>query len=311
MARKTRIHVPGGVYHVMLRGNGGQDIFFNNEDRFHLYLLLQEGIARYGYRVHGFCLMKNHMHFALQVGQIPLSKILQNLSFRYTRWVNRRKKRMGHLFQGRYKALLVDADNYLLELVRYIHLNPLRAKIVKKPEEYAWSGHRAYMGKQKLLWLSAQWVLGQFAKDISVARRRYAEFIRDGYEEGYRKEFHQGEQDVRVLGDDDFIEQAIGEGQKEKRKKISLEEIIRGVCKGYGIKERELKSVSRDRRGAEGRSVIGYLVMETGCATLTQVGKRFGRDVATLSKGVRRVMERIGGSGKERSKLMKLIGEKK
>ncbi len=142
MARKPRIHVAGGTYHVMLRGNAGQPIFFSDEDRYHLYLLLQEGSARFDYRVHAFCCMGNHLYLALQVGEIPLSKSMPNLAFRYTRWVNRREKRLGHLFQGRYKALLVERDNYLLELVRYIHLNPVRAGLVKQPEGYREEFHR-------------------------------------------------------------------------------------------------------------------------------------------------------------------------
>lgn len=97
----------------MLRGNGGQPIFFADADRCRFYLLLQEGTARFDYRVHGFCLMGNPVHLALQVGDVPLSKGMQNLSFRYTRWINQHQQRFGHLFQGRYHALLVDKDSYL------------------------------------------------------------------------------------------------------------------------------------------------------------------------------------------------------
>jgi len=143
MTRKSRIHYPGAVYHVILRGNGGEDIFFARQDRTRFYLLLQEGVERYGHRIHAFCCMTNHVHLAIQVAEISLAKIIQNVSFRYTRHINKRKKRIGHLFQGRYKALLIDAETYLLELVRYIHLNPVRAGIVHKPDEYPWSGHRA------------------------------------------------------------------------------------------------------------------------------------------------------------------------
>ena len=106
MARKPRIHYPGAVYHVMLRGNGGQDIFFCHSDRVCLYSLLQEGIAKYKYRVHAFCLMTNHLHLLIQIAEIPLSKIIQNISFRYTRYINKTQKKTGHLFQGRYKAIL-------------------------------------------------------------------------------------------------------------------------------------------------------------------------------------------------------------
>jgi len=107
MARKPRVHISGGFYHVMLRGNGGADVFFNEEDRYRFYLLIQEGVERYGHRVHAFCLMSNHVHLVIQVGEISLSRIMQNLSFRYTRWVNGRQKRIGHLFQGRYWSMRI------------------------------------------------------------------------------------------------------------------------------------------------------------------------------------------------------------
>ena len=114
MARKPRIHYPGAFYHVILRGNGGQDIFFSKNDRTKFYLLLQEGIERFGHRIHAFCLMTNHIHLVIQIGDIPLSKIMQNVTFRYTRYINARRKEFGHLFQGRYKAILIDADTYIL-----------------------------------------------------------------------------------------------------------------------------------------------------------------------------------------------------
>jgi len=128
----------------MLRGNGGQNVFYSPADRIQLYLLLQEGIERFVHRIHAFCLMINHIHLVIQVGEVPLSKIIQNISFRYTRYINGRMKRIGHLFQGRYKAILIDADSYLLELVRYIHNNPLRVGLAQAPEQYQWSSHQAY-----------------------------------------------------------------------------------------------------------------------------------------------------------------------
>ena len=121
------------------------------------YFLVQKSVEHFAYRIHAFCLMSNHVHLAIQVGNVSLSRILQNLSFRYTRWVNWRQNRMGHLFQGRYKAVLVDADTYLKELTRYIHLNPVRAGIVKDPEAYPWSGHRAYLELEVIPWLTTDW----------------------------------------------------------------------------------------------------------------------------------------------------------
>jgi len=138
MPRKPRIHYPGALYHVMLRGNGGADVFLEDGDRYRFYLLLQEGVERFGFRIHAFCLMDYHIHLALQVGEISLSRIMQNLSFRYTQWINWRTKRKGHLFQGRYKAILIEEDEYLLQLVAYLHLNPVRAGMIDNPIDYRW-----------------------------------------------------------------------------------------------------------------------------------------------------------------------------
>ena len=138
MARKPRLHVPGGLYHVILRGNAHQDVFFSAGDRHFFYELLAEGVARFGYRVHAFCLMSNHLHLALQAGDVELSAGMQNLSFRYTRYLNTRLKRVGHVFQGRFRALLVDQDGYGLALVRYVHLNPVRARMAKQASESNW-----------------------------------------------------------------------------------------------------------------------------------------------------------------------------
>ena len=227
MARKPRVYYPGAVYHVTLRGNAGQAIFLDNRDRTRFYLLLQEGIERFRHRIHAFCLMSNHVHLAIQVGDVPLSRIIQNLSFRYTRWINWRQGRSGHLFQGRYKAVLVDADTYLLELTRYIHLNPLRAGIVKEPGDYGWSGHRAYLGREVIPWLTTGWVLSLFSKRESSARRAYGRFIEDGKKGSYRKEYHVGSgTDSRILGDDPFIDRVLEKEEKRSRRRVGLDRII-------------------------------------------------------------------------------------
>ncbi len=292
MARKPRVHVVGGLYHVMLRGNRGEDIFFSDEDRYHLYLLIQEGIERYGYRIHAFCLMDNHLHLAVQVAEVSLSKIAQNLSFRYTRWVNKAQSRVGHLFQGRYKAILVDANTYLLELVRYIHLNPVRARMVSEPGAYAWSGHRAYLGQERVPWLTTDWVLGQFSKRRSSARERYRRFVHEGVEEGYREDFHRGVTDPRVLGDDVFMEDVLGSAAKDPVRPRELDEIIEAVCRSYDVAEEDLAAPGRRRDLAEARAVVAHLATSIGDASLTEVAERFGRDVATLSSGVRRLATR-------------------
>jgi len=251
MARKPRLHIPGGLYHVILRGNGGQDIFFSDIDKLYFESLVGEGIKRFGHRIHAYCWMKNHVHMAIQVGQVPLSKIIQNLSFRYTRYINRKMGHFGHLFQGRYRAILVDAESYLLELVRYIHLNPVRAKLVKRPEDYDWSGHKSYIGKKRESWLTEEWVLGQFSEHSGKSIERYKDFIAEGIGEEYRREFHYGSKGGRILGEDSFIEEVLKEEAEKEYTGIAVDRIIDVVCERYEVKEIELRSRSRLRKLTE------------------------------------------------------------
>lgn len=292
MARKPRIHLSGGIYHVIFRGNGGQDVFLTEADRYRFYLLLQEGTHRFGYRIHAFCLMTNHIHLALQVGDIPLSRAMQNLSFRYTRWINWREKRSGHLFQGRYKAVLVDGESYLLELVRYIHLNPVRAGMVASPEEYSWSGHRAYLGKEILPWLTTDWMFAQFGKSATMARAAYLTFVLDGLHDVRRPEFYGTGVDSRLLGDDNFIDRCLS-GSGEMPPRLTAQQIIDKVCLAYHVDLIILQAKSQQRLASEARAVAGWLARESGCATLSSIAKLVNRDVGSISSAVRRLADRI------------------
>ena len=293
MARKPRVHYPGALYHVILRGNDGQSIFFDDKDRTRFYFLLQEGGERFGHRIHAFCLMGNHFHAAIQVGEVSLSRILQNLSFRYTRWVNWRQGRSGHLFQGRYKAVLVDADSYLLELTRYIHLNPVRAGMVKEPQDYLWSGHRAYLGFEAIPWLTTDWVLSQFSGRVSSARRGYERFVWEGKGENHKEEYYRGSSgDSRILGDDAFVDRILGEKQAVMRPKVTLVGLIKAVCRKYSIKEEELRGSGRGRRLSEVRGMAAWLILELGVGTLRELGQVTGRDVTTLSSAAKRLQMR-------------------
>jgi putative transposase len=198
MARKPRIHTPGAIYHVILRGNARQDIFSDDKDRYRLYEIFDKSIERFQHRILAFCLMTNHVHLAIQVDEVSLSRIMQNVSMRYTQWFNWRHKKSGHVFQGRYKAVMVDGDVYLLELAAYIHLNPVRARICDWPNGYRWSSHRAYLGKESLSWLETGSILSQFSVKVRRARALFAEFVEDRVAEGRRKEFH-GEKTVVTI----------------------------------------------------------------------------------------------------------------
>jgi putative transposase len=303
MARKPRIHYPGAFYHVMLRGNGGQDIFSSDTDLIRFNLLLQEGVERYQHRIHAFCLMRNHVHLVIQVGQVSLSRIMQNVSFRYTRHFNKYQKRIGHLFQGRYKALLVDSDSYLVELVRYIHCNPIRSGIVSKLDDYSWSSHTAYLGKTVIPWLTKEIVLTQFAKNTNKAIKLYENFVQMGIAEKHRQEFHSGMCDGRILGNDSFSEKALSLAEKKSSRKITFSQIINAVVKEYGITERSLSEPGKTRLFAEARAVAAFLVQEEEHLSLTDLGKLLNRDLAALSRAASRIRDRL----RVNSKLAKRV----
>ena len=123
----------------------GSMYFFSDADRCRMCWLIQDGVERFGHKVHSFCFMTNHIHLAIQVDKINISRVMQNLAFRYARYINRNERRIGHLFQGRFKSILVDSSHYLRKLVRYIHLNPVRAGLVNKAKTYLWSSHQSYL----------------------------------------------------------------------------------------------------------------------------------------------------------------------
>ena len=293
MARKSRIHYPGALYHVILRGNAGDTVFFDEVDRCCFYLLLQEGTERFDFRVHAFCCMTNHVHIALQVGEIPLSRIMQNLSLRYTAWINRRRQRTGHVFQGRYKALLIDGDSYLLELVRYIHLNPVRAGMVELPDEFLWSSHRAYLGAEVLTWLTCDWTLGLFSSDSTKARTAYAAFVNDGLAEERRPEFHSGSSDGRILGDDHFAEDVLHR-TNEDLPPAHIPDILQAVSNLYGLTPEELRAPGKFRPASEARALAALYVREAPKLSLSELGRYLNRDVAALSQAARRLTMLMG-----------------
>ncbi len=203
--------------------------------------------------------------------------------------------------------MLVDGEAYLLELVRYVHLNPVRAGLVKRPDEYPWSGHRAYLGLEPLPWLTTEWVLSQFAKRKDAARRRYATFVADGIGEGHRAEFHAGGDDASVLGDDRFLERVLAEDGGSVRSGLSLADVERSVLERYRLAPAELVRRGRQRKPAEARAVIAALAVQWDVSTLTEVARRYHRDVATLSEAVRRVQLRVSSSRTFRERYNKVV----
>jgi REP element-mobilizing transposase RayT len=181
MARPLRLEFPGAIYHVTARGNARGVVFLDDEDRESFLVCLGEVIVRLGWLCHAYCLMDNHYHLLIETPEGNLSQGMRQINGIYTQRFNRRHGRVGHLFQGRFKAIVVDRDNYLLELCRYVVLNPVRAAMVKYAERYPWSSYPATVGlTDSPTWLNTDWLLGQFGKYRAVARRHYADFVAEG-----------------------------------------------------------------------------------------------------------------------------------
>jgi len=186
MARSLRIQYAGAFYHVTSRGNERKDVFKSKTDREKFLSYLKTATDRYDARIHVYCLLSNHYHLLLETPSANLSQIMRHINGAYTTYFNRKHQRSGHLFQGRYKAILVDADEYATHLSRYIHLNPVRAGMVSDPKDYHWSSYQYYISRKKApQWLVSDFVLNFFSLKKSAARKRYCEFVSALVEQEY------------------------------------------------------------------------------------------------------------------------------
>lgn len=181
MARPLRIEYPGAVYHITSRGNEKKTIFKDDQDRNSFLDTIQQVNKRYNWICHAYCLMGNHYHLLIETSEGNLSIGMRQVNGLYTQRFNKRHRRVGHLFQGRYKAILIQKDSHLLEVARYIILNPIRAYITKQPDEWNWSSYPATAGMQTPHpCLTIQWILSQFSTNRSTAEKEYCEFVMEG-----------------------------------------------------------------------------------------------------------------------------------
>lgn len=204
MARPLRLEIAGAVYHVTSRGDRREDIFLDDEDRQEWIRVLSLVCERFNWAVHAYCQMTNHYHLLVETAEGNLSAGMRQLNGLYTQRVNRRHGLVGHLFQGRYKAILVQKETYLLELSRYVVLNPVRAKMVLTPEEWSWSSYAACMEDGATpSWLDTDWLLGQFGVQRSYARGAYQSFVMAG--KGVASPLKATRHKL-ILGDDAYVE---------------------------------------------------------------------------------------------------------
>jgi REP element-mobilizing transposase RayT len=296
--------VPGGLYHVILRGNHRQPIFLAQSDRTMLDDVVAESLARFGARVHAYCWMTNHVHLAVQVADTPLGPLVQRIAGQYARRVQQRLPTTGHLFEGRYRAVLVDADDHLLRLTRYIHLNPVRAGMVSDPADYAWSGHRAYLGLADVPWLTTDFTLRGLGANVASARRAYAKVIALGGDPEDSVQYSRGVPgDCRVLGPDGFLKQLAARraqararrpepGRGSDQDRPSLEQLVREVAAECGISVAAMTSASRSAPLTRARCAVAERALACGVASLSAVARRLNRSHSSLCEALERTRRR-------------------
>jgi REP element-mobilizing transposase RayT len=284
MARPLRIEYPGALYHITSRGDRQEPIFEDDQDRKAFLNLLGEVISRFRWRCHAYCLMGNHYHLMIETPQANLTKGMRQLNGVFTQWSNRRHKRSGHLFQGRYQAIIVERDAYFLALARYIVLNPVRAAMVKHPRQWAWSSYNATMGKSPApAWLRSDDLLIQFGNRRAGAWRKYQQFIEEGMGKGSIWK------DLKAqiyLGDEDFVEEMRKKlGQREEDANIPKVQ-QRGPAAKLGVIRRQYKDRADGIRAA----------YETGAYSYQQIAKEFGVHFTTVGRIVRGSIKPMRGN---------------
>jgi REP element-mobilizing transposase RayT len=269
MARPLRIEFAGALYHLTTRGNAKRAIFRDNQDRLLLLDVLKKVADRYNWLCHAYCLMDNHYHLVIETPEGNLSKGMRQLNGIYTQAYNRRHRRVGHLFQGRYKAILVDKESHFLEVCRYVVLNPVRAQVVKEAESWKWSSYGGTSGRAKAHGvLASDWVLEQFGREKRAAQKRYREFVREGVE---AERIHENVVAQSLLGREDFVQKLVGHVRgHEKVKEIprgqrylarpSLAELFKAAVKGKETRDRKI-SEAVEKHGYSQKEVADHLGM--------------------------------------------------
>jgi REP element-mobilizing transposase RayT len=294
MPRKSRIDAPGAVHHIIIRGIDRKEIFKDDFDRNDFLDRLGKILQETATTCYAWALIPNHAHLLLKSGKVPVAGVMGRLLTGYAQYFNRRYQRHGHVFQNRYKSILCQEDIYLLELVRYIHLNPLRAKTAVDYNAlrfYPYCGHSVIMGKGTRIWQDSDYILGNFGKQRKTAQNAYQEYVREGIEKGKRPELVGGglirslggwkaienlqkgskrqKGDERILGEGEFVLGVLKEAEEEadrryklRAKGYDLEKLAKKAAKEFGIKPQELIGSGKRPAEAKARSLFCYLAVK-------------------------------------------------
>jgi REP element-mobilizing transposase RayT len=280
MARPLRLEFEGAVYHLTARGNAGQAIFLNDNDRQRFLDALSEVVDRFGWICHAYCLMTNHYHLLVETPNANLSRGMQQLNGVYTQAFNRRHGRVGHVLQGRFKSIIVEKESHLLELVRYVVLNPVRAKLVRHPRQWEWSSYRATAGEVRPPdFLTVDWILAQFGEARKKAQVAYRQFVAEGRGLTVWEDLRGG----LLLGGERFVER-LKPLLKDKTSVKAIPKAKRLV--GRPPLEAMFKDIKGDKEKRNRK--IHEAVRRYGY-TQSQVGKVVGLHCSTVSRIVKEV----------------------
>lgn len=284
MPRPPRLHVPGGCYHVILRGNHRKDLFASESDRDVLNRIVADSLVQCQARLHAFCWMTNHLHALIQIHEQPLGKLMQRIAGRYSKHRHRRLRTTGHSFERRYKAWLIDVDSYFVTLLRYIHLNPVKARIATDASDYRWSSHRVYLGTESLPWVTSELGLSFFGSSIDQARSSYRRFMMQplyASEERVLAETH--ELDPRVIGTDRFMA-SLQTTPYRPKSPLTLEQLASEICRDHAIAVPELRSRLRHQLLRKARREFSRRAIHERIANVRQTAEFLNRDPSTASR---------------------------
>ena len=315
MGRPLRIEYAGALYHITSRGNEKKRIFLEDADRIKFLEMIEDYHDRYGILMHSYVLMDNHYHLIVETPKGNLLKVMHGINGGYTGYFNRKYRRVGHLFQGRYGGILVEKDAYLIPLSRYIHLNPVRARVVERPEQHRWSSYRGYIGKEKEYgWMEYSWILSQFGRDRNRTRRKYREYIEEALTQKVESPMRDLQSQV-ILGREEFIDKIKGMFKGKpisqeiiERKRLvecpTVEEVIREVAKVFGVEEGIIRG--KGSRANTARKVALYFVQRFTGLGNEKVGESFG---GTHYSAVSKASARLRGEMVSDKRLLKIVNE--
>jgi len=329
MPRKARIDAPGALHHIIVRGIEKRNIFKDDTDRFRFLDRLGKVLSETDTACFAWALLPNHFHLLLRTGTYPLATVMCRLLTGHAMNFNRRHGRVGKLFQNRYKSILCQENTYLLELVRYIHLNPLRANLISEPNDldtYSFCGHAVVMGTMKNEWQDHTYVLRLFADKISTARRKYKRFVLDGIPKGKRPELTGGglirsiggwtavkslrqknfhlKSDERILGDSEFVYKVLNSANEQlehkcrlKSKGYGLQNLTNRVSELFDIKPDEILQPGKQPVRVKARSLLCYWAVRELGLTLGELALKLNLSQPAISNSVRRGEKMVAEKG--------------